>query len=52
MEIGRHPSGAPFVKLHGKGQTLAATRGIIEVQVSLTHTATHAAASALALSIS
>lgn len=51
LEICRHPSGAPYVKLHDKAQSLAADRRIIEIHISLTHTDTHAAASALAVTV-
>lgn len=49
MEIGRHPSGAPFVVLHGKGADLAKARGVTEVLVSLTHCKDYGAASAVAV---
>ncbi len=43
------PSGAPTVRLHGRAGEIAAERGITGWLVSLTHTATHAAASVIAL---
>jgi holo-[acyl-carrier protein] synthase len=49
LEIGRHPHGAPYVILHHKAIALADARGITRIQISLTHTDTHAAATAVAL---
>ena len=42
-------SGAPTLRLHGRAAEIAADRGITGWLVSLTHTATHAAASVIAL---
>jgi len=47
MEIGRKPSGEPFVILHEAGQKLLETRGGRTVLVSLSHTQVHAAAMAI-----
>ncbi|MCG3147891.1 MAG: Holo-[acyl-carrier-protein] synthase [Verrucomicrobiae bacterium] len=47
MEICKHDSGAPFVKLHGKGAELATARGVTEVLVSLSHSKDYGAASAI-----
>ena len=47
IEVRRHPSGEPFVQLHGKGLDLLASRGGRRVHVSLSHTATYAAAMAV-----
>jgi len=43
------PSGAPTVRLHGRAAEIAAEHGITGWLVSLTHTATHAAASVIAV---
>ncbi|MBL9128680.1 MAG: holo-ACP synthase [Verrucomicrobiales bacterium] len=47
IEIRRHPSGEPYVQLHGKGLDLLAARGGRRLFVSLTHTAAYAAAVAI-----
>jgi len=47
IEVVRAESGAPSVILHGNGAALAAERGATQVFISLTHTDTHAAASAI-----
>lgn len=47
MEIGRKPSGEPFVMLHDGGAALLASRGATKVHVSLSHTEGHAAAVAI-----
>jgi len=47
MEIGRKPSGEPFVILHEAGQKLLATRGGRTVFISLSHTQVHATAMAI-----
>jgi holo-[acyl-carrier protein] synthase len=44
MEIGKHPSGEPFVVLHGGGPALLAERKATRVLVSLSHTQAHASA--------
>jgi holo-[acyl-carrier protein] synthase len=45
IEVAHHPTGAPLVRLVGKGATLAQARGVTEVLISLTHTSQNAAAS-------
>ena len=47
IEIRRKESGEPFVVLHGKGAELFAARGAGRLHISLTHTANHAAATAI-----
>src|SRR5438045_9377356 len=47
MEVGRKPSGEPFVILHEAGQKLLATRGGRTVFISLSHTQVHATAMAI-----
>ena len=47
MEICRKDSGEPYVVLHGKGDTLLRERGGRIVHLSLSHTATQAAAVAI-----
>ena len=44
VEILNHPSGQPYVTLHGRAAPLAGTGSI---HISLTHTATQAAAIAI-----
>jgi len=44
VEILNHASGQPYVTLHGRASTLAGTGS---VHISLTHTATQAAAIAI-----
>lgn len=47
MEIRRKESGEPFVVLQGKGEQLFASRGAKRLLISLSHTANHAAATAI-----
>ncbi|MFZ0828605.1 MAG: holo-ACP synthase [Verrucomicrobiia bacterium] len=47
MEIRRKESGEPYVVLHGKGNELFQSRGAKQLLVSLSHTATYAAATAV-----
>lgn len=47
IEVYRNDHGAPFIRLHGDGVTLAAQRGVRQIHVSLTHTDAYAAANAL-----
>ena len=47
MEVGRKPSGEPFVILHEPGRILLAERGGKGVLISLSHTQGHAAAVAI-----
>lgn len=44
IEVIRGAAGEPSVVLSGAGETLARERGVARIHVSLTHTATHAAA--------
>ena len=46
MEVTNDEAGAPHIVLHGGGKDLAAQRGVTQIFVSLTHTDSHAAASA------
>jgi holo-[acyl-carrier protein] synthase len=47
IEIRRKDSGEPFVVLHGKGEKLFKSRRAKRLLVSLSHTANHAAATAV-----
>ncbi len=47
MEVGREPSGKPFVILHGDGLKRLEERGGRIVHLSLSHTASHASAMAI-----
>jgi holo-[acyl-carrier protein] synthase len=47
MEVGRKPSGEPFVILHEAGQKLLRERGGRVVLISLSHTQEHATAIAI-----
>jgi holo-[acyl-carrier protein] synthase len=47
MEIRKRESGKPYTVLHGKGEELAQTRGVIEVLVSLSHSKDYAVAQAV-----
>jgi holo-[acyl-carrier protein] synthase len=47
LEIVRAPGGAPSVRLHGRAETHAKSRGVIQVLISLSHTAEYGAASAV-----
>lgn len=49
VEVTRDHEGAPGVTLHGRAAELAAQRGISAWLVSLSHTSSHAIASAIAL---
>jgi holo-[acyl-carrier protein] synthase len=49
VEVVRHPSGAPEVRLTGKAANLAGERGVQHWHLSLTHTKSMALAVALAL---
>jgi holo-[acyl-carrier protein] synthase len=49
LEIVRAPGGAPSVRLHGRAETYAKSRGVAQVLVSLSHTAEYGAASAVIL---
>jgi holo-[acyl-carrier protein] synthase len=50
VEIVNLPSGEPTVRLHGQAADLADRLGVTSWRLSLTHTADHAAASAIACS--
>ena len=47
MEIRRKESGELFVVLHGKGEKLFSARGAKRLLISLSHTTTYAAATAI-----
>ena len=47
MEIIREPSGQPKTVLHGRAISYAQSRGVLEIHVSLSHTADYAAATAV-----
>ena len=47
MEICKHDSGEPFVRLHEKGVELARQRGIVKIFVSLSHCKEYSAAHAV-----
>lgn len=49
IEVVRLPSGEPQIRLRGKAASIAAERGIGEWHLSLSHTATHAVASVIAI---
>ena len=49
VEVVRAKSGAPSVALHGRAAEMAAERGIVDWQLSLTHTESTALAIAIAL---
>lgn len=49
MEVRRDERGQPHVVLHGKTKTYVEGRGIRQIQLSLTHTDSAAAASAVAV---
>ncbi len=49
MEVRRDERGQPHVVLHGKTRTYVEGRGIEQIQLSLTHTDSAAAASAVAM---
>ncbi len=48
-EVVREPSGRPVVRLHGKCAQVAASLGITQWWLSISHIATHATASAIAV---
>ena len=47
LEIVREPSGAPQVRLHGRAEAFAKTRGVQAIHLSLSHTTEYGAASAV-----
>ena len=50
IEIGQGPQGEPILKLHGAARQLADDQGLLTWSISISHTATHAVAMAVALS--
>lgn len=52
MEVGRKPSGEPFVILHDRALLLLQERGAHTVHLSLSHTEVHATAMAILESVS
>ena len=49
IEVAHHPSGAPYVVLHGAGAELVQDLGIREVLLSLSHSEHYAVANAVAI---
>ena len=49
IDVGRLPSGKPTVLLSGGCRKLAQELGIVRLEVSITHTSEHAAATAIAM---
>jgi holo-[acyl-carrier protein] synthase len=49
VEVLRHESGQPYLQLTGECRRIADSLGIRDWRLSITHVATHAAASAIAL---
>jgi holo-[acyl-carrier protein] synthase len=47
LEIVREPSGQPRVLLHGRAVAYAQSRGVVQLHISLSHTADYGAASAV-----
>jgi len=47
IEVVNEPGGRPRIVLHGTAATTAAARGVVEIQISLSHTASHAIAQVL-----
>ncbi len=47
MEVGRRPSGQPYVILHGAGEALLQERQAAHLHLSLSHTNNHATAIAV-----
>ena len=50
VEVVNAPSGQPSIRLYGRCAEIAAERGIEQVLISISHTDTHAMASAIGLS--
>ena len=44
IEVVRHESGAPAIKLHQRGETRAQRRGVQEISLSLSHSREYAVA--------
>jgi holo-[acyl-carrier protein] synthase len=51
IDVGRLPSGKPMVVLSGGCRQVAHELGIVRLEVSITHTSEHAAATAIAIGI-
>jgi len=49
IEVINDPLGQPMVRLSGECDRIARERGIVRVMISITHTADHAAATALGI---
>ena len=49
MEVCRLASGEPELILHGRGQSFAEEKGVVQVKISLTHAKSYAAANAVAM---
>ncbi len=49
VEVGRGPQGEPFLLLHDKAETLAASLGLTQWSVSISHSRTHAVAMVVGL---
>ena len=49
IDVGRLPSGKPTVLLSGGCRKLAEDLGVVQLDVSITHTSEHAAATAIAI---
>jgi holo-[acyl-carrier protein] synthase len=49
IEVQRGPQGEPILLLHGKAQESAASQGLTQWSVSISHSRTHAVAMAVAL---
>lgn len=47
MEVAKHPSGAPYVVLHGAGRDLFERRAAIALHLSLSHSVNYAVAQAV-----
>ncbi len=52
LEVHHDENGAPQLLLHGAAKDFAKERGIAHILISLTHTKDHAAANAVAISVS
>jgi holo-[acyl-carrier protein] synthase len=49
IEVCKHPTGQPYIKLTGNALAYAEKHGVTEVKLSLTHTKDHAAAYAVVI---
>lgn len=52
IEILTHPSGQPYVVMHGSARTCSENKGIGTILITLSHTKTYATATAIGLAIS